>query len=382
VVAELLDHKQSPLKLGLNPDYKYFCANEIPLSIRGKLTHSKGALSRLDGIIIPTTNVNSGALPLFGKNNTALSKLSKGCELQDIQAELSKDDFNRLCCAGFITAEIKNKRFYGAAIPAAIATRNDMDLSGIRADDLSTGALNHVVRLNLSNHLEMQTALYLYNHFGVFNTQPLNSAVEALTQFVGSGVKDFIETPPPKENPDWHFFRSDKSRKLALRADQDLKIYISPSVPDTKECLRILKETLPQINPHTWKIGRGHHGLARPDKICLYFSDKSSLHRGVTVLKKELSGIKAQGVPFTFRHDPLGLICSGADIPRSQADSHAALSASWRVWITSRLAMAMHLNNRNQTPLLTAPEAALLSIKFMGINPSTWAITNSNFWRH
>ncbi len=380
--TQLFAPKKSPLTLGLNPDYKYFSAEEIPSSIKEKLIKSKNPLPKLDGIILPVSYVDSGALPLFGSTNSAFVKLVGGCKAQDLDTDLSREDLNRLCSAGFIKGEIDGESLYGAAISLAISSENQIYIQNINTDALSAGALNHAERLDLDDPLEIQGALYLYNHFGIFNSNILNEAVQSLSQFVKTGVNGFIETPPPKENPEWHFFNRTKATKTFSKSDQDFKVYISPAVAATKECLRILRDVLPQIPIHTWKIGRGHLGLSRPDKICLYFTDQSSLKESVATLKKELSGIEAQGVPFTFRHDSLGLISSGADIPRNQSDTHAALSGSWRVWIASRLAMAMHLNRRNREQVITSTDAALLSMKFLGINPNDWAITNSNFWRH
>jgi hypothetical protein len=385
MAMQFLTDKKSHLLLGINADYKYFTATEIPSSVKARLSKSKSLLTPIDGILIPTTAVNSGALPLSGKSNFAISKIAQGCNPHEIEGELSREDFNRLCCAGFIKGELDHEPIYGAAI--ALASHNQDEIkdainSHLKTDTLSQAALNHIERLNLADPLEIQAALYLFNHYGIFNTAPLNAAVASLSQFLSAGVSGFVEVPPPKNNPEWHFFYSDKSKKTEQKTEQDFKVYISPAIAATKECLRILKEVLPQIRIQTWKIGRGHLGLSRPDKICLYFNTQSSLSDGVSTLKRELSGIEAHGVPFTFRHDPAGLISSGADIPRNQSESHAALSGSWRVWISSRLAMAVHLNRKNKKQLLSTAEAALLSMKYLGIDPANWAITDSNFWRH
>jgi hypothetical protein len=147
------------------------------------------------------------------------------------------------------------------------------------------------------------------------------------------------------------------------------KLYISPEPESLAERFDAILAGLTMTRPFQFKIGSDAWGLLRPDKIVAYFPDFERLAEAAGGLAEGLSGVPAQGVPFTAEIDGDGLLSWGID---------SSATESWRFWLVRKLARA----------LLTAREAgeaepwrfALDRLRLEGIDTATWT-PGSLLWR-
>jgi hypothetical protein len=91
------------------------------------------------------------------------------------------------------------------------------------------------------------------------------------------------------------------------------------------------------------------------------------------ILKKELSGFTAQGVPFTAQIDESGLLSWGLDPPDTDVLSQIE-AGSWRMKVTDQLALAIIQSRNENLPIeesIAFIRAKLLSV---GINIMDWTV--------
>jgi hypothetical protein len=100
------------------------------------------------------------------------------------------------------------------------------------------------------------------------------------------------------------------------------------------------------------------------------------------VLSGEMQEIRQQGVPFTERQDNVGLISLAMDPPRQTARSVFSTQNSWRLWVSRKIATAVILAKQSPDYPLSPEQSALWTMQFLGVEPETWRIHNSNFWRN
>jgi len=89
------------------------------------------------------------------------------------------------------------------------------------------------------------------------------------------------------------------------------------------------------------------------------------------VLGRSLRGCPAQGVPFTADVGGNGLLSCGVDPPPGD------VAASWRSWITKRLADS--LTTRRGTGRGELVTAALADLRLAGVDPDLWRPTAEFF---
>jgi hypothetical protein len=77
--------------------------------------------------------------------------------------------------------------------------------------------------------------------------------------------------------------------------------------------------------------------LLRPDRFVVYFASADALHEGADRLAREWGAVNGVGVPLTAHLEAGGGLSWGIDPPRGAHRSRAA-GASWRAWVSRRLA--------------------------------------------
>ena len=151
------------------------------------------------------------------------------------------------------------------------------------------------------------------------------------------------------------------------------KLYISPAVGDLP---KILERVIPLISHSAatnFKIGGSLEAILRPDKMLVYFETHEGLMDIALILKKELSGFTAQGVPFTAQIDESGLLSWGLDPPDTDVLSQIE-AGSWRMKVTDQLALAIIQSRNENLPIeesIAFIRAKLLSV---GINIMDWTV--------
>ena len=132
---------------------------------------------------------------------------------------------------------------------------------------------------------------------------------------------------------------------------------LGDAFPVVVECCR-------RARVRSFKVGRGIHGLLRPDKMIAYFDDVARLRDVAAALTHALSGWPVHGVPFTTDLGGDGLVSWAVD-PQG-----GATGESWRAWLTARLAAAVAATA--ETPDDDRVERVLGTVRRLGIDPDTW----------
>jgi hypothetical protein len=106
--------------------------------------------------------------------------------------------------------------------------------------------------------------------------------------------------------------------------------------------------------------------------MVVYFSTMAALERVVRELSPALSGLPAQGVPFSVGLSDDGLLSWGIDPAWSRTGGGGASRISWRGWITRYLAEAMA--EATKTPGGPVPkDYALTLLALQGFDDETFA---------
>lgn len=166
----------------------------------------------------------------------------------------------------------------------------------------------------------------------------------------------------------WYSFARRPARAKMVAA---CKLYVSPRPEALVDCFPRIADAFVQSDVQSFKVGRGIEGLLRPDKIIAYFEDHAHMQDAAGVLGRSLRGCPVQGVPFTAEVGGNGLLSCGVDPPAGD------VAASWRSWITKRLANSLTAQRgAEHVDLVTA---ALAEIRLAGVDPDFWLPTAEFF---
>ena len=142
------------------------------------------------------------------------------------------------------------------------------------------------------------------------------------------------------------------------------KLYISPRPQAMADAFPRVAATLAHAGVRSFKVGRGLEGLLRCDKIVAYFDDRAHLDVVARALRQRLRGCVPQGVPFTADAGGDGLLSWGIDPPA------APVAASWRSWLTRRL--ARHLVGAPEVLPEHRVARVLAAVRREAIDPDMW----------
>lgn len=149
------------------------------------------------------------------------------------------------------------------------------------------------------------------------------------------------------------------------------KLYISPAIVDLPKVFEVSVRILSASAVFSFKIGGNVEALLRPDKMVVYFENFVSLMETATLLKKELTGYKTQGVPFTSQIDEQGMLSWGVD--PADSDVLSAIEAgSWRMKVTDQLALAILQAQKDKLNLQQAIPFIRAKLLSAGINTESW----------
>ena len=122
------------------------------------------------------------------------------------------------------------------------------------------------------------------------------------------------------------------------------KLYVSLAPEELAEGFGRVLDGLAAAGPPAFKVGAGAAGLLRCDKIVAYFDSFERLAEAAAALGERLAGAAAHGVPFSSEIAGDGLLSWGVDPPPAAAGQGPPWDdsgASWRLWLTHRLARAL-----------------------------------------
>jgi hypothetical protein len=166
----------------------------------------------------------------------------------------------------------------------------------------------------------------------------------------------------PSSLPGWYSFAR---TPVGEQTDALSKLYVSPRPEALSDAFPRIADVFVRLEVRSFKVGRGIHGLLRPDKIVAYSADSAHMEEVAEALCRSLCGCPVQGVPFTAELGGNGLLSSGIDPPRKNG-----AQASWRSWVTARLAYS--LTTHSVMPREEAVAAALAELRLAGVDPDLW----------
>jgi hypothetical protein len=215
-------------------------------------------------------------------------------------------------------------------------------------------------------------ATFLY----VSNWTPLTPSW--LARFPGTdAVERFVLAEPEvasylsvgwRTRHDAHWFHFEPAERPTASPHR-YKLYLSPRPASAPDALRRALPVLVDHGAPPFKISRTPRGLLRPDRMVIYFRSLADLHRVGDALADPLGDMPAQGVPFTAALAPSGLTSWGYDPPPSVK----AYGASWRQWLTKKLAAYLHASDADHAE--GRVQFALSKVAEDGVDPDTWRPT-------
>ncbi len=249
------------------------------------------------------------------------------------------------------------------------------DLSALSR--LSREAVAYGESTGITDPVALSARLYFYNRVPISPrwTERIGTP-DALASWLGfdSGIRwqalnlEWLETPPRLRSPVWRHFRADGLVHAAR-----FKLYISPRAEFLRETLEATIPVLADCGFRAFKVGRDLAGILRPDKFVAYAHSRQQIESASGALLAKLRGVPAHAVPFTTAIDEDGLLSWGMDPPPSEQVS-AWQGASWRRWITDRLAVALITGRASGSS--SASRFAFQRLAVEGVDVESWTPTD------
>jgi hypothetical protein len=255
-------------------------------------------------------------------------------------------------------------------------------LAGIRPREAggasSRAALFHAQELETSDPERLTLALYRYNQIPITPFWKSRfSGREAILAHVGADrgtLRRMLER-------DWTWsgdvdgWLSWTSTLAPSRHGGDgvaYKMYVSPHPERIRDAFEAVVRVLAAVAA-SFKLGDSAAGLLRPDKLVAYFAAREQLDEAAAMLRRELAGCPAQGVPFTAALDDEGLLSWGIDPPESEGVLRWLRRNSWRFWVAQHLAAAMAVAKAARTSAAVEPwRFAVTRVERLGVDVDTW----------
>jgi hypothetical protein len=288
----------------------------------------------------------------------------------------------RLVADGILEVEHGGGFVFGAAALPLFAEGGGAEGAG-RLAGISLAALRYGQDLDIDDALVLSYRLYGYNR------RPLTPSwkhrlgnAEAVLAWLGIGPggrwrQDLDRGWEPRGPTDWWLsWHSRTAVDLLTGSGATWKLYISPAPEVLPESFGAILEALAAARAPQFKVGADAWGLLRADKIVAYFPSFELLAAAADALASRLSGMPAQGVPFTSEIGGDGLLSWGVDPPREES---ALGGESWRLWLTHRLARAL-ISAKSAAGDSEPWRFALERVRLEGVDTDTWT-PSATLWK-
>ena len=243
---------------------------------------------------------------------------------------------------------------------------------------LSRDALLHAQDLETSDPIAMTTALYLYNRIPLSPFWKTRFATrEAILAHLGADrgslrallERDWVASDTMAGWLSW----SPRTKPRRRGDDVTYKLYISPRPERIRDAFDVVVRVLSDFPGTPFKIGNGAVGLLRPDKFVAYFATRQELGDAAEVLRRELAGCDAHGVPFSAGLDDSGLLSWGVDPPEDERALQWLGRDSWRFWVAKRLGAALSIAKLARSADAVEPwRFAIERARRHGVDVETW----------
>jgi hypothetical protein len=234
---------------------------------------------------------------------------------------------------------------------------------------LSLAAIDYAAALRLASPTELATRLYCYG------TLPLGPRRRRLGDPAGrlerAGARHARWTRLTRADERdpwiaWHL----RGAPRGNGSPETYKLYVSPRPESLVEVVERVLEHGDRMGAFHVKVGGTLPAVLRPDKLVLYFTSEADVRAAAQTLAPALDGCPAHGVPFTAELAPDGLMSWGIDPSGAAPDAPREAAESWRVWVCSRLAVA--LMAAEAVGGLSPRDYALSRIALEGVDVATW----------
>jgi hypothetical protein len=169
----------------------------------------------------------------------------------------------------------------------------------------------------------------------------------------------------PRHDAQWFHWEP----RTPVRSSTTRKLYVSSRPDDAADVLRRTVEVMADGDAPPFKVTRLPRGLLRPDRLVVYVRSSQELDDLAAALEPALTGYRPQGVPFTASAGRSGIVSWGVDPPASVRE----FGASWRRWVTRKLAAYLCASDADDAPGRAA--FARARIHDDGVDPASWAPT-------
>lgn len=312
--------------------------------------------------------------------------------------ERCNQEITRLVLDGVLAFESEG-RFVSGAEAADLMYAGDQESVALSAakgplQRLSLEALRYGQALGLSDRMVLSTRLYNYNRAPLSplrkRTLPDAAAIEEYLGIrEGSGGRELLDREwSPISDPvlsegwlAWQSRRFGSSTSFGKPTKIGCKLYISPRTDYLPKFFPIILAVLSRCRVRQFKVGKGVHGLLRPDKIVAYFTSYEDLITTAEELKTELEGCPAHGVPFTAELAGGGLLSWGVDPPSQGQVLPWIGRESWRLWVTNRLAVALIASSTEDSANVEPWQFALRRLQLEGVDTNSWTPAGTDWKR-
>jgi hypothetical protein len=281
---------------------------------------------------------------------------------------------SRLVADGILEVEHGGGFVFGAAA-LPLFTHGDAEGGAVgRLAGISLAALRYGQDLDVDDAFSLSYRLYGYNRRPLTpRWKRLLGDAEAVLAWLGIGPggrwRQELDRGWESRGPNewWLSWHSRAQVDGLTGSGATWKLYISPAPEVLPESFGAILEALAAARAPQFKVGADAWGLLRADKIVAYFPSFELLAAAADALASRLSGMPAQGVPFTSEIGGDGLLSWGVDPPREES---AAGGESWRLWLTHRLARA--LISARSTESAEPWRFAMERVRLEGVDTDTW----------
>lgn len=386
--------------LRANPEYELVLFDRLPAEQREVLKDFRkdndfyGILRPLDNSGLGVKSVSRDIALLY----LTLQQPSRLPEyVRSTMGERCNQEITRLILDGVLAFESEG-RFVSGSEAADLIYAGDQESLKLSAakgslQRLSLEALRYGQALGLTDRMALSSRLYNYNRAPLSPSwkRTLTDAA-AIDQYLGirqERVRELLDREwstlsDPVLSEGWLAWQSRRfgsSTSFGKPTRIGCKLYISPRTDYLPKCFPTILAVLSRCRVHHFKIGKGIHGLLRPDKMVAYFSSYEDLVATAEQLKKELDGCPAQGVPFTAELAGDGLLSWGVD-PSAQGQVLPWIGReSWRLWVANKLAVALIATSTEDTSHLEPWHFALRRLQLEGVDTESWTPAGTDWKR-
>lgn len=327
----------------------------------------------LAAVLVPVDRADGGVKLADGDTAGLLRLLREpGAIPERLRGAIEPDDLQRLVLDGILELEVEGRFASGAGAYAYLAPP-PMPAPNGRLAQLAIAALEYGQAQPLGDVDRLAAKLYFYNRLPVTldakQRWPDRSAVCEWLGTVPSLERTYRRLSAASDQAGWIVW-SLGGGSWPGSATGVHKLYVSPLPEDLPAAFAALVPELARQRPPVVKVGANAFGIARPDKLVVYFNGPAGLEAFAESALERLDGLRPHGVPFSAELGGGGLLSCGIDPPRPAAPA-VSRRESWRTWVVGRLAQGL-IEGRAASGTLEPWRFALSRLELDGVDTTNW----------